>query len=87
MVGRAILALVVLAGILFVFLAVAYFSIPANELADWIPGADANLYRHHYTHGVASLAVGVGLLTYGWMRSRRTSAMSGRQDALFLHNL
>jgi predicted PurR-regulated permease PerM len=58
----------VIGGIIFVFLALAYFLIPANELADWIPGADPNLYRYHYTHGVASLAVGGGLLVYGWLR-------------------
>lgn len=59
----------IIGGIIFVFFAVAYFRIPANELAGWIPGADPNLYRCHYTHGVASLAVGVGLLAYGWLRS------------------
>jgi hypothetical protein len=59
----------VIGGIIFVFFALAYFLIPANELADWVPGADPNLYRYHYTHGVASLAVGVGLLVYGWLRS------------------
>jgi hypothetical protein len=69
MVGRVTVVLAVLAGIAFVFLALVYFSFPANELVDWIPGADPNLTRHHYTHGVASLAVGVGLLGYGWMRS------------------
>jgi hypothetical protein len=61
--------LCVVGGIIFVLLALAYFSFPANELADFIPGADPNLTRHHYTHGVASLAVGGALLTYGWLRS------------------
>ena len=55
-------------GVLFVLLALVYFFIPANELAEWIPGADPDLYRHHYTHGVASLAVGVGLLVYAGTR-------------------
>ena len=76
MVQRALLALAVLAGIVFVILALAYFSFPANELADWIPGADPNLTRHHYTHGVASLVVGLGLLVFGWMRSGKNAGKS-----------
>ena len=58
-----------LAGISCVFFAVVYFNIPANELVGWIPGADPNLIRYHYTHGVAALVVGVALLAYGWIRT------------------
>lgn len=56
-------------GILFVLLAILYFAVPADSLPAWVPGADPNLTRHHFTHGVASLVVGGGLLAYA--RTRR----------------
>src|SRR5713226_8327939 len=55
--------------VVFVGLAVVYFTTTAQDLPSWLPGHEAGSTRHHVKHGVAmitlALACGVGV----WMLS------------------
>jgi hypothetical protein len=59
----------VLAGVLLLILAVTYFALPANGLPHFIPGYSAVLTRHHFTHGIACLFLGLGAFAFAWFSS------------------
>ncbi len=63
----------VLIGVLFILLAVVYFILPAHSLPHFIPGYDPTLARHHFTHGVGSLFLGLGALAFAWFSSGKKS--------------
>ncbi|HSX40380.1 MAG TPA: hypothetical protein VLF68_02085 [Candidatus Saccharimonadales bacterium] len=62
-----------LAGLLLVILAVVYFAMPASSLPSFVPGFDPTLTKHHYTHGVASLLVGLVLIAFWWFKSKKSA--------------
>lgn len=61
-----LVAVAVIAGILLVVLAGMYALLPAYKLPSFLPGY-ATLAKHHYTHAIASLGLGLALLAYAWM--------------------
>jgi len=61
-------------GVLLIILSVAYCVLPANALPTYVPGYDPSLAKVHYKHGLASLALGVGLLAYASFSGRRSSS-------------
>ncbi len=60
-------------GVLFLLLAVVYFAVPAGSLPALLPGFAAGSTKVHYTHGVASVVIGAGLLILAWFQSGKKS--------------
>ncbi len=70
---KALLILAIILGIAFIVLAIIYFITPANALPSFIPGYQVGLIRKHYTHGVASLCLGLVCFAYAWFQSGKKS--------------
>ena len=56
-------ALLLVVGVLFVVLAVVYFTTAASSLPSVLPGHQAGSTRHHTKHGIAML----GLAVLAWI--------------------
>jgi len=67
--SRTLTTLAVIAGVLFIALAVLYFAEPAKSLPSFIPGHESGSDHHHVKHGIASLAVGLGCLAFAWFQT------------------
>jgi len=66
---KPVVVLSVLVGVVFIALSLVYFAFPANHLPHFIPGYSAIIYRRHFTHGVASLFLGLGCFAFAWFSS------------------
>ena len=55
--------------VLFVGLAVVYFTKTAQDLPSWLPGHQAGSTRHHVKHGVAMIALALASVVGVWMLS------------------
>ncbi len=67
------------ATVVFVVLAVVYFTRTAQDLPAFLPGHQAGLTRHHTKHGIAMLGLAVLAVICGWM-------LSGRPDPKTSHS-
>ena len=72
--NRLIVIGAIVLGLACVALAVLYWTTPANALPAFIPGYDLTLTKIHYTHGLASMLLGVGLFVVAWFQSGRKSS-------------
>lgn len=63
----------VIAGVLFLGLAILYFMTPAGSLPSYIAGYEAGSSHIHLKHGIGSLVLGLALFAYAWFRSGRKS--------------
>lgn len=63
----------ILIGVVLLGLSIVYFALPAHSLPNFIPGYDATLARHHFTHGIASLLLGLGAFAFAWFSSGKKS--------------
>jgi hypothetical protein len=59
----------VLAGLLFLVVAVVYFVEPAGSLPSFFPGHAAGSSHHHAKHGIAALIVAVACFVFAWFQS------------------
>lgn len=71
--NKPLVILAVVAGIVFIGLAVLYFATAANSLPHFLPGYDPELTKHHYKHGIGSLLLGLALFAYAWFASAEKS--------------
>jgi hypothetical protein len=60
-----------LLGLILIAIAVMYFVLPADQLPAFFPGHAAGETRIHMKHGLVAGAIGVALLTAGWIMGRR----------------
>jgi hypothetical protein len=60
-----------LLGLILIAVAVVYFVLPADQLPGFMPGHEAGVTRIHMKHGAVAGAIGVALLTAGWIMGRR----------------
>ena len=67
--NKLIVILSIIVGVIFVGLAFLYFVTPASNLPHFIPGYTAGLAKHHLTHGIASLFLGLGAFAFAWFSS------------------
>ena len=74
--NKALSAVLVVVGLLLLVVAVIYFAQPASSLPPFFPGSDPTLARHHTTHALVSLALGVICLIGAWMTSPRSVSPS-----------
>jgi hypothetical protein len=63
----------VLVGVLFLGLAVLYWTVPASSLPHSVPGYLADSTKIHFKHGLGSLLIAVGAFVYAWFSGGRSS--------------
>jgi len=56
-------------GVLFLVLAVVYWTVPASSLPTYLPGYEAGVAAVHFKHGLAALVLGLALFVYAWFTS------------------
>ncbi len=71
--NKIVVALSLITGILFLAISLLYFALPASHLPHFLPGYSASLARHHFTHGVASLFLGLLAFAFAWFTSGKKS--------------
>jgi hypothetical protein len=81
---RPLTIALLLLGVVFVALAVVYFSESAAKLPSFFPGHQANVTRHHTKHGLALLALAAVTWIGAWFttapsRSSSSENQSGTQ--------
>lgn len=59
----------VLAGIVFLVIAVIYFVEPASSLPSFFPGHEAGSSHHHMKHGIAAVVVALACFVFAWFQS------------------
>jgi hypothetical protein len=59
----------VLAGIVFLVIAVIYFIEPASSLPSFFPGHEAGSSHHHVKHGIAAVVVALACFVFAWFQS------------------
>lgn len=67
--NKPLVLLSIVLGIIFLIIAGVYFAEPAKSLPAFFPGYDAALTKHHNTHGIASLILGIGCFVFAWFQS------------------
>ncbi len=65
-------------GVVLLVVALVYFARPASALPSFFPGHTAGIARHHVTHGIAALLVGLLSLVGAWFSSGTRSATPRR---------
>ncbi len=79
--NKTLVAGAVVVGLFFLALAVYYWLTPASALLPFLPGYVPGVTKIHYTHGLASLILGLGVLAFAWFQSGKKSAPQERQRA------
>jgi hypothetical protein len=64
----------VLAGLVFLAVAIVYFVEPAGSLPSFFPGHEAGSSHHHAKHGIAALVVALGCFVFAWFQSGPSEA-------------
>ncbi len=59
----------ILAGLVFLAIAIVYFVEPAGSLPAFFPGHDAGSSHHHAKHGIAALVVALACFVFAWFQS------------------
>ncbi len=72
--NKLVSLLAIVIGIFFIIIAGVYFLEPAKSLPSFFPGYNVTLARHHYTHGVVSLVLGLLAFVFAWFQSGKKSS-------------
>lgn len=64
----------VLLGIIFIIVAIMYWTTNAGSLPHYFPGFEMGATNVHVKHGIASFLLGLALFAYAWFRSGKKSA-------------
>ncbi len=67
--SKPVVLLAVIVGLLLLVCSAIYFIEPAKLLPAFFPGHDVSISRHHYTHAVGTLILGVGAFVFAWFQS------------------
>jgi hypothetical protein len=74
--NRALIVPAVLLGIVFVVIAVVYFTSTAHGLPSFFPGhvgaSSSEAHHHHTKHGIAALVVAFACFVFAWFQSGPT---------------
>ncbi len=60
-------------GILFIILAVIYWTHSAESLPQYFPGYEIGSTKIHFKHGLASLILALALFAFAWFKSGKKS--------------
>ncbi len=68
-----LIVLAVVVGLVLVALTFVYWFTPAGALPFFLPGFVSGSDKVHYTHGLATLILGLALFAYAWFQSGKKS--------------
>ena len=63
---KPLTVVLIIVGLLLVAIGIVYFATPARDLPSVLPGRDPALTRHHLTHGVAAVVLGLLAWAGAW---------------------
>lgn len=66
---KAVIAIAYLIGIIFIVIAIVYWTTPAGALPTFMPGYLTDDSTIHVKHGIASFILGLGVFAYAWFRA------------------
>ncbi len=72
--GKPLVVVASLLGIVFLILAVYYFITPAGSLAGFLPGYEPGVAAHHTKHAIGALVVALALFAFAWFQSKPAKA-------------
>ncbi len=72
--SKPIVLLAFFVGLLLLICSAIYFIEPARSLPAFFPGHDIALSRHHYTHAIGTLILGLGAFIFAWFQSGKKSS-------------
>jgi hypothetical protein len=72
----------VILGIIFVILAVVYWTVPAGSLPHFMPGFETGVPTVHFKHGLASLILAIALFIYTWFSTGKKELPPPAQPTL-----
>jgi hypothetical protein len=64
----------IVAGAIFLVIAVIYWVEPASSLPSFFPGHDAASSHHHTKHGIAAFVVALGCFAFAWFQTGPASS-------------
>ena len=71
--NKLLVSSAVIAGIILIAASGIYFMEPARSLPHFMPGYNPALSRHHYTHAVGTLVLGLAAFVFVWFQSGKKS--------------
>jgi len=71
---RNLIVPAIIAGIVFLIIAIIYWVDTAGSLPSFFPGHEAGSSEHHFKHGVASFAVALGCFVFAWFQTGPSAA-------------
>jgi len=63
-------AVAIMLGLAFVAVAIVYWTMPAGQLPNFLPGFEAGSSLVHVKHGIAAAAAAVLFFGFGWYAGR-----------------
>lgn len=72
--SRLLVLIAIVAGVLFLVVAVIYFTQPAKSLPNFFPGFDPAITKTHFKHGIGALFLGLGAFVFAWFKSGKKSS-------------
>jgi hypothetical protein len=66
---RLIAIAAAIAGVVLIVIAIVYFAEPAKSLPSFFPGHQSGSSHHHFKHGIAALALGIGAFILAWFQT------------------
>ncbi|GAC1538148.1 MAG: hypothetical protein NVS3B12_22950 [Acidimicrobiales bacterium] len=63
---KPLTVVLIILGLLLVAIGIVYFGTPARDLPVVLPGRDPAVMRHHLTHGVAAVVLGLVAWAGAW---------------------
>ena len=64
---KALVAILVIVGILAIAAGIVYIALPAHSLPHFFPAYGAKSLKHATKHGIVAIAVGVVLIVVAWL--------------------
>jgi len=66
---RSLIIPAIIAGIVFLVIAVVYWVDTADALPSFFPGHEAGSAHHHVKHGIAAFVLALGCFVFAWFQS------------------
>jgi len=66
---RELIIPAVIAGFVFLAIAIVYWVDPAKSLPSFFPGHEAGSTHHHIKHGIAAFVLALGCFVFAWFQT------------------
>ncbi len=67
--NKAIAAIAAIVGVIFLIVAILYFTQPAGSLPSFFPGFKEGSHDKHMKHAILAAVVGIACFIFGWFLS------------------